>query len=120
MWTPQQRTGGQSQDLELPKRDAQCSKVNASFHPEASNQPSAVDTELHSLNQELPMYKPTEQPELDCGITICTVTDSDVETLETASVQADHETANYDDCDEIIVTSDSDTKSSGPAASIFD
>ena len=31
------------------------------------------------------MDKPTEQPELDCGITISTITDVDIETVETTS-----------------------------------
>ena len=98
--------------------DAQHSEMNVSVHPEASSQPPAVDTELHSLNQLQYMDKPTEQPEMDYGITVSIITGSDIETVETDSVKVDPEIVNPDDCDAIVVSSDSDAKSSVPASDL--
>ena len=76
-----------------------------------------LDTKVHSSNQQQSIDKHTEQPEMGCGITVSTVTNSDIETVETAPVQVEPETENSDDCDVIIATSDFDTKSV-PAADL--
>ena len=77
--------------------------MNASVHPEASNQPIAVNSELHSSNQQQSMDKPTAKLQLDCGITISTITDSDIETVETASAHVVPETENFDHSNMISV-----------------
>ena len=89
-----------------------------SDHVEALSESVAIDTELHSSNQHQSMDKPTKLCHLDCDIAITTIEDIDSGIVEIVSVQVVHETECSDNSDVIIVTSDSDTKSSAPAGDL--
>ena len=83
-------------------------KFHAFAHPEASNESVIMDIELHSSNQHQSMDKPTKQPEFNCEIPITIITDSDIETFGTGSVQIVPQTEYSDYSYVIIVTLDSD------------
>ena len=50
MWRPWQSAERESQTLEHSQMDAIHFEIHASYHPEASNEPAAMDTEPHQSN----------------------------------------------------------------------
>ena len=92
IWRPWQSTEGDSQVPEHQEMDASHFEMWASDHPRTKCEPVEIDTELHSSNQHQSMDKLIKQPELDCEITITTIADFDIETVEMALVQVVPET----------------------------
>ena len=72
--------------------DPEHTKRHACDLPQTSNEPIVMDTGLLSPNQHQSMDKPPKQPKLDLDITKTTTADSNIETIETALVQAVYET----------------------------
>ena len=92
--------------------------MNASVHTEASNQPIAVYTELFSSNPPQSMDKPTEQPEMSCGITVSVIQTVIFKLLKQLQSSIP-ESENSDHSDVITETSDSDTELSVPVKCYF-